>query len=396
MPSVPDPYTPGQVPRVLAGRVEEISRIRDQVGRVVTFGELGGPLLVFHAPRGLGKTSLLRAGQRQAAEVGCVTAWVACSRDRPFLGELFRAVERALVRAEVVGDSDGGWRTRLDRISIELGVPGAKVRADLGRRDEAPTGPGYAPIAAAEDLLHEAAVAVRDRGGAGLVVFLDELHAASADDMATLLNAVQNLDGEREDNPLAVITAGLPVTPEALTRAATFGERSSFIALDVLSAADAATALTAPAEALGVSWSAEAVGAVLAEAHGHPYLLQLLGHSAWAASGVEEGGEIALVHVQAGIPAARAQLESMYRARWGAAGQGERSFLAAMAAVAHREGTENVTRAAIAAELDVATYAVSVPRERLIEKGIIEPVGHGLVRFTLPGFGEYLVARDRA
>ena len=27
---------------------------------------------------------------------------------------------------------------------------------------------------------------------------------------------------------------------------------------------------------------------------------------------------------------------------------------------------------------------------RLIEKGVIEPVGHGLVRFTLPGFGEYL------
>ena len=96
-----NPYTPGQVPRIFAGRVAELSRIRDQISRVATFGELGGPLLVFHAPRGLGKTSLLRTAQRQAAELGFVSVWVACSRDRPFLPELVRAIERALHRADL-------------------------------------------------------------------------------------------------------------------------------------------------------------------------------------------------------------------------------------------------------------------------------------------------------
>jgi Mn-dependent DtxR family transcriptional regulator len=57
-------------------------------------------------------------------------------------------------------------------------------------------------------------------------------------------------------------------------------------------------------------------------------------------------------------------------------------------------GTDNVTRSQIAQRLGVDSRSISVPRERLIEKGVIEPVGHGLVRFTLPGFGDYV--RDRS
>ena len=389
-----NPYTPGQVPRIFAGRVAELSRIRDQVSRVATFGELGGPLLVFHAPRGLGKTSLLRTGQRQAAELGFVSVWVACSRDRPFLPELVRGVERALHRAELSLDTDEGrrWRSRLERVSVELGVPGLKVTGDIhtGADDVPGASPSAAPIGALEDLLHDAAGLVRGRGGAGLLVFIDELHAASADDMSILLNALQNLDGEREENPLAVVTAGLPVTPEAITRAATFGERSAFVPLDLLSEVDARAVLTAPAEALEVTWTPEALTLVADECRGHPYLLQLLGSSAWTAAQPASGERVEAEHVRAGIPAAADQLDAMYRARWGSATPAEKAFVRAMAEV----GTENVSRAQIAENLGQDTHAISVPRERLIEKGVIEPVGHGLVRFTLPGFAKYV--RERA
>lgn len=389
-----NPYTPGQVPRIFAGRVAELGRIRDQLSRVSTFGELGGPLLVFHAPRGLGKTSLLRTAQRQAAELGFVSAWVACSRDRPFLPELVRSIERALHRSDLTLDTDEGkrWSARLEKVSVELGVPGFKVTGDIhtgGDRSE-PAAALSAPIGALEDLLHDAAALVRGRGGAGLLVFIDELHAASADDMSILLNALQNLDGEREDNPLAVITAGLPVTPEAITRAATFGERSAFVPLDLLSADDARAVLTAPAEALEVTWTTEALALVTEECHGHPYLLQLLGSSSWAAAQPDAGGAVEADHVRAGIPAAADQLDAMYRARWGSATPGERGFLRAMA----EAGTDNVTRKQIAERLGQTTQSISVPRERLIEKGVIEPVGHGLVRFTLPGFARYV--RERA
>ncbi|MCL2541740.1 MAG: ATP-binding protein [Nocardioidaceae bacterium] len=385
-----NPYTPGQVPRVLAGRKVEMRRIEDRLARVTTYGELGGPLLVFHSPRGIGKTSLLREGQQRADGLGFVTAWVACSRERPVLPELVHSLGRALERSDAAptGAAGGRWRARLEKVTVEVGVPGVKVAAQVGRAASDPLPP--APIGALGALLHDTAVLVRERGGAGLLLLVDELHAASADDMAVLLNAVQNLDGEREPTPLAVVTAGLPVTPEALTRAATFGERSAFVPLDVLSGEDARAALVAPAATEDVTWTDGALDALVAEAHGYPYLLQLLGSTTWDAASPTRGDRLTLPHVRRGLPAARAQLTAMHRARWGAATPAERSFLAAMSAT----GLDNVPRAAIAAGMGRDSRAISVPRERLIAKGVIEPVGHGLVRFTLPGFGEFVRSLD--
>lgn len=388
MPS--NPYTPGQVPRILAGRTVEMRRIEGLLARVATYGELGGPLLVFHAPRGIGKTSLLRAGQRRAAESGFVTAWVACSRQRPVLPEIAHSIGRALERADAVpaGAAGNRWRGQLERLTVEVGLPGAKVQAEVGRR-EASAVP-QAAIGILETLLHDAASAVREHGGAGLLLLLDELHTASADDMSVLLNTLQNLDGERAENPLAAVSAGLPVTPEALTRAATFGERSTFVSLDVLSDDDARAALVQPAAAEGVGWTDAALTAIVAESHGYPYLLQLLGSTTWDAADPAPGDRLTVTAVKRGLPVARDQLAAMHRARWGAASRLEQQFLAAMAAA----GDGNVTRAAIAAGMGVDSRAISVPRERLIEKGVIEPVGHGLVRFTLPGFGAFVRGLD--
>ena len=390
---MPNPYTPGQLPRVLAGRTVELRRIEDLLARTSAYGELGGPLLVFHAPRGIGKTSLLRSGQRRADAAGFVTAWVACSRQRPLLPEIAHSIARALERADALPGGAAGtrWRGRLEKLTLEVGLPGAKVAAEVGRA-EAPTAPAAptAVIGELESLLHDTATLLRKRGGAGLLLLVDELHAASAEDMSVLLNAWQNLAGDREHNPLALVTAGLPVTPEALTRAATFGERSTFVSLDVLSPTDSRAALTAPAEAEQVTWSEPALAAVVEEAHGYPYLLQLLGSTSWAAADPSPGDKIGLPDVRRGLPPARDQLQAMHRARWGAATRLEQRFLAAMAAV----GTDNVTRAAIAEGMGTDSRSISVPRERLIDKGVIEPVGHGLVRFTLPGFGDYVRGRE--
>lgn len=382
-----NPFTPGQSPRFLAGRTAERRRIQDRLARVATYGELAGPLLVFHAPRGLGKTSLLRAAESEAAALGFVSVWVACAREQRLLPELAERIRGALARHDALGDP--GRATRLEGLTIELGVPGAKVQAALGRRD---VPAAVTPILALEQLLGEAADLVRAHGGAGLLVFLDELHAADAGELAVLLNAWQNLDGAADPVPLSIVAAGLPVTPEAITRAATFGERSAFVPLDVLAEVDARAALVRTAEAEGVSWAEDALTLVTDEARGHPYLLQLLGNTTWDAASPATGAVLTADDVRRGVPHAQTQLTAMHRARWGAATPTEKAFLVAMAAA----GEGNVTRAQIAAGMGRDSRAISDPRERLIEKGVIEPVGHGLVRFTLPGFGAFVRSLDDA
>jgi len=90
--------------------------------------------------------------------------------------------------------------------------------------------------------------------------------------------------------------------------------------------------------------------------------------------------------VNAGLPVADDQLTTMYSARWAAASDLEKKIMAVMAGA----GSTTVTRAEIAATLERPTQALGVPRERLIDKGIIEPVGHGELRFTMPGFDRYI------
>lgn len=374
-----NPYTPGETPRFLAGRDRELSQIQARLDRVAEHGEMVPPL-VFTAPRGLGKTSLLRTAAHRARPDGFVTAWVSCVRDQKFLPDLGASIGRALSALD--SRADDRWRTRWESFQVEVGIPGIKASADFDRteRPSAPTG----LVTALENLLHDAAELVRGRGGAGLLVLVDELHAP--DDTAVFLNAVQNLSGERDDNPLAVIGAGLPSTPGHLTSAATFGERTTFVRLLRLEPDAATHALIAPAADLGVPWSIEALHLVQASADGYPYLLQLLGAATWDAAAPEPGTTLTADDVNAGAPAAVDQLASMFDARWRAATELEQSFMQAMATHGH----DRVPRAAIAQALGRDTRAISTPRERLIDKGIIEADGHGHLRFTLPGFAGYI------
>jgi hypothetical protein len=385
---LPNPYAPGQLPRVLAGRAPERRRLAEPLHRVTLFGEFGGPPLTLHAPRGMGKTSLLRATQDDARASGFVTAWAAVAGQGPLLAELVRSIERAVASSPALETTQGRrWRARLEKVTVEVGLPGLSVAAELGRNEVSGSPrPPVAPVAAMEDLLHETAELIRANGGAGLAVFVDEIHAARRVELAVLLNALQNLDGDRANNPVAFFAAGLPSTPEHLTKAATFGERGTFLSLHRLDATDSAVAIADTATPLKVAWEPDALRQVVADADGYPHFLQLLGWAAWHHREPEAGDVIALRDLRGAYPHAAEQLATLYRARWSAASPGEQDFMAAMAA----SGAAQVTRAEIAAALGKDSQTLGVPRGRLIEKGIIESVGHGRLQFTLPGFAAYV------
>lgn len=379
------PYTPGELPRVLVGRARERERIRNQLGRVASFAEMAGPTLVLHAPRGFGKTSLLRHAEAEAGPLGFVCAWVACAKNQPLLPEIVSAVRHALETTDAITVRARASRATIDRLGVEVGLLGVTVSTDVGLHRTDPPAPGA--VNAVETLLHDAATLVRDHGGAGLLVLLDELHAADFDELGVLLNALQNLAGRRADNPLAVMVAGLPSTPETMLRAATFGERSEFLSLDRFDDADSRLALVEPARAVGVTWSTDALARALDVAHGYPYHLQLIGDTTWRAAAPRRGGELDAEAVARGIPLMDEQLTAMSRARWDSAPPLEQEFLAAMAA--WTEG-DVVPRQFIAERMGRESRAISVPRARLIDRGVIEAAGRGRLRFTLPGMATWV------
>jgi DNA-binding XRE family transcriptional regulator len=80
----------------------------------------------------------------------------------------------------------------------------------------------------------------------------------------------------------------------------------------------------------------------------------------------------------------------MFRGRWNKATATERLLLVAMAQVIAPDGTASSRH--ITALLNKTTPQLSTARKALIDKGIVESAGTGLLRFTMQGFGEFVRA----
>lgn len=397
---LPSPYTPGQPAQILGGRARERARIIQQLDRVAALGEYGGPLQVFHAPRGIGKTSLLRSAEREARAKGFATVWVSATGGSSVVSELVYAVRAALdAVGSINAKQKATWQAGLSKLELQLGVAGSGVKATIDTNKSEPESPlppapraAEAPVSALEQLLRDATALVRSNRGAGLVLFVDEVHAADKVGLGIVLNALQNLDGSSTSTALTAMFAGLPNSPDVITGAATFGERSKWLPLARLDDADSAVALVKPALDSGVAWEPNARDRVVKDAGGYPYFVQLLGSTTWEAAEPGPGSTITLEHVRAGYQDALDQLVTLFRARWSKASKGHKRFIVAMVELMLETGSEDVDRASIAEKIGTTSGAVSVPRNRLIGQDIIEPSGHGLLRFTIPGFAAYVAS----
>jgi hypothetical protein len=373
---IPSPYSPGSLPVYLAGRGHELQVVRDRVARVDALGRSGGPLLAFYGPRGFGKTSLLRAAQREAIANGYLTVWVTGRDDAPIAPDLAGALAEEVRDSSLLAQA-GVLLASLDKIQVEVGVPGAKISAE--------TAPRRSGDAIEASLKHAARLA-RQHDHHGLVVFVDEFQDALKSDRRSLLIALQHFDGAPKGHPVAIIAAGLPALPSAVTDAATFGERTDFHELRLLNDVATIEALKLPAEPLGVRWTQQALEQAIELAQGYPHEVQLLGEAAWHAARPDKGGSITIGHVREGQETAALRMEQLFRARVAKTTEEQRRFLTAMASL----GDGAITRGSIAAAMRVTTEAVSRPRQELIDRGLIEPAGHGRLKFTVPGFAAFL------
>lgn len=392
---LPSPYSPGARPAYLAGRARERALVDEGLARVRLLKRSAGPLLAFHGPRGLGKTSLLRQAQQDAEAAGFVTGWVTGRSDQTMIEAVAKSLTRS-VQQRSLGERASGLLHRLDSAQVEFGIPGiARVSADLknprpGDSRAVDNGtPGAA--AALGDLLEDVGRFAANHDHYGLVLFVDEFQEAMLSDRKSLLIALQEFDGT-PPSPVAIVAAGLPSIHAAVTDAATFGERTRFVEISSLNDVAVAEALQQPAHDLGVTWTNQALEHAIDLARGYPHTVQLVGEATWNAARPEAGDHIDIGHVRLGQDDVHARMRDLFHSRWVRTTPEHRRVLAAIAA----GGDDSATRADIASRLGVTSNALSRPREELISRGLIEPLDHGAVRFTIPGFGDFVRAQPPA
>lgn len=106
------------------------------------------------------------------------------------------------------------------------------------------------------------------------------------------------------------------------------------------------------------------------------------------------GASLTTEHVDQAQQDVDIDLTELYRTRWAKATPKEREILAAMAGSGQRLVARKDIAMALSAEttaLSSATRQLSMPRQSLLDKGIVDAPEHGKLAFTVPGFGEYVL-----
>ena len=144
--------------------------------------------------------------------------------------------------------------------------------------------------------------------------------------------------------------------------------------------------LVEPARQQRVEYAEDAVELALSWTGGYPFYIQQLGKHAW---NLADRSPIGADDIEAAMPAAQGALDtSIYEVRVQRATDQERRYMRAMAEL----GEGPYKSGAVAAALGRKTAAVSMIRQRLLDKGLVYATeDYGYVDFTVPRFGEFMV-----
>ncbi|GAC1376701.1 MAG: ATP-binding protein [Pseudarthrobacter sp.] len=380
----PSPYTPGEVANTVPGRAPQIAEFDERLSLLVDLQRFIGRIRVDHAPRGLGKTSLLRQYQIRARERGVLAVWVTAGEDIGLIGQIASAIRQDTQSWR--GETRTKLHKTLEALTVSVGVPGiAKMDATIRRPVET------APVGTRE-FEYVIRMAAGSDENTGLILLIDEIQAADPAGLRTLAYAWQHLQAEGADVPAAVFAAGLPDAPEKISSVVTFTERIAYRPLQILTPDAEEIAISVPARHIGVTWQPDALHEALEIARGYPYSVQLIADASWSAAGrPDPGATITLDHVRHGGEAMKVDLEALFRARWANAAPQERELMSAMAAL----GDTPVKRSDVAQQMNVTTASLSMPRARLIDKGFIQAAERGELEFTIPGFAAFIRTLDQ-
>jgi hypothetical protein len=379
-----NPYTPnaGARPPALVGRDRELLAFDVLLDRLRR-GHTEQSMLITGL-RGVGKTVLLADFERRARERSWVTAEAEITKNAEFGPRMAHLVRRALFQVA----PRGRWRDRARRAAQVLKSFHVTVSSDgsIAAGLDVEALEGLADSGSLSDDLTDLFVALGEaaqEADSGVVFLLDEVQFLTAPEFEALIAALHKT--VQRGLPITLVGAGLPQLPRLAGEAKSYAERLfNFPRIGELPEAEAARALVAPAERLGVTYDGDAVEAIVAYTEGYPYFLQEYGKIVWD---LTDEPPITGEHVGEARDAVEAKLDSsFFRVRTERTTELELRYLRAMAEL----GSEPQQAKDVAKLLHRTSEQLGPTRSRLIDKGLLYTPGHGLAAFTVPQFDRYM------
>lgn len=360
-----NPYkaTFGRTPAVLAGRSTERGLFERALGEGPGVYER---IVVYRGPRGVGKTVMLN----EIAQIATDRKWLVLHDDASpgFMERLGGAGIPALLKPARF------WRrTHVSGAGLSVGPGSVTWTVEPAHARTVPT-----VRSGLERLCSQA-----EAKGVGVLLTLDEVQGADMDELRDFGGVVQSLI--RQNRDFAVGMAGIDAGIARMInhRGGTFLRRACHVPLSPLSPSDTMDALAGPAAMAGRPLTPAAVALGAHASEGWPFLIQLIGAHAWHQDLTSP--HVTAAHVRQALgPAMLAMGRSVYDPELELLSANDQRFLAAMA---DDRGVSAVSQ--IALRLGWSPTMTSNYRQRLIGRGMIRPVGHGLVSPTLPFLPQY-------
>lgn len=358
-----NPYRPGfgSWPPAFVGRERDELLFRE--------GLANGPGGRYHnslatGPRGVGKTVLLAAFRDIAESEGYIAVAVDANDG------MIRRICRDLRLVEATIEDNPGWKIGEVRAGASVGVLSGHV--DLQRPDGA-ADPDADPMVLLKPLLERVHAAIVQRGGAGLVLTVDEMHAAKTVELERLGNDLQHLQS------IVFAGAALPTIDEQIfdTAGATFFSRLARFVLEPLSISESLAAIRPPLDDADIDYDLVELTRIVEQTKGYPYLVQLLGYEIWRR--LEPGDPISSSLLADAFDAARDQsIFDVLQPTWRQLSPSSKRILGLIA----EQGSGPMAVADLRAALDRSSSWFSVYRSRLIRAGVIQAAGRGFVELA--------------
>ena len=387
MDNIRNPFSPGAgaPPPELAGRDGVLEQAAVLFARVSQ--KRPEKSFIMTGLRGVGKTVLLNEMDRMAREAGYRTIFLEASSQKPLavlLVPQLRALLYELDRMAGAGKKVrrglavlksfvGAIKLSYGDIELGLDIEPEKGTADSGDLEVDLPGLFIAVGEAAEE--RQSAIAI----------FIDEIQFFTKAELNGLIMAMHKM--QQRQLPLVLVGAGLPILPGLAGNAKSYAERLfSFPSIGPLQEDDASKALQDPVMAEGVAFEPAALQEIYRLTKGYPYFLQEWGYQAWNQA---ESSLITLQLVQETTAQVLRRLdENFFRVRFDRLTDGEKKYLRAMAEIGHDfYRTADITTK-LGAE---SSTELSSVRAKLIKKGMIYSPAHGILKFTVPLFDEFML-----
>ncbi len=360
-----NPFSPsfGISPPVLAGR-RDVLHSFDSV-----FDNIRSPsyATLLWGLRGMGKTVLLNAVEDRARSQGWAVVSSSSVNGTGLLAQITSKVSSLL--AEWRAEHEPAPRRTVSGVSI-MGTGIQTERVEPPDSIQRSTPDLEAVLGTTGDLLAES--------GVGLLITVDEMHVSDIDEIRLFGNVFQ-LVSRRAERPVAFVGAALPELEGRLLS----GDESTFLQRCVrheignLRPSETATALREPIEEAGGRIEDEALAVAVEVSLGQPYLVQLIGSHVWDDAGDLVRGVTVEEVKQAANNASELFGNHVHGPVWRRLSSLDKRFLAAMLDDHASSVLSDVGERWGHSARSLGTY-----RQRLMQSGLINSVGHGQVMFA--------------